>query len=395
MAQLQLNLYTPIRDPLTLLNEVRQSLAPFIRGEEPQPMGKSGEETVRLRLMDDTWLTVAAQYNPIFMVRELARMDAFFRKMKTDRPRARAFVLECIPKFQGLVRIRFETTEERARTNCLMGGVFEAAARLEALTAAADGSLYQPDGRLLLGADGSGQVAEEELPEPVEPVAGQPGERPEDAARRQKNRELLQRRGIETPEGPVLAPGTGRTLSRNGEEIAQRAAALFAVAVFAETIQSGAAPQAARKVVEQLDRTLGGNLMDWVTPGERAYLESQKPPMGDTIDFAWRYEACQVLLWVLGERELAFPDHCCNATGIGSILWKGGTDHLLTDKPHRTAQQLLEEADLTFRCQWACAQAKKQKKPMPGKLDRGVVYERTCAFRWLLGEEDWETICRK
>ncbi|WP_283125105.1 DUF4272 domain-containing protein [Angelakisella massiliensis] len=391
MAQIQLNLYTPVREPTALLKAVQEGLAPFITKTTPHQLEQSGQEMAELELMDGTALTVRMYYDPVFLIGYLAQMVDFFRRMETSHPRAKAFVLSCVPKFQGMVSIRFETTEEKARTNCLMRGIFMAAARLDALTAAADGSLYQPDGRLLLGASGDSQVGEEELEEFETSETAQPGENGQKSSPTSENRELLAARGIDTPRELTAFVGEHPSCRRTAEEIAHRASALFAAAVCAETIQNGAAPLVAKKVVERLNQTLGGGLMEWTNSRERAYLEDEKPPMGDTIDFAWKYEACQVLLWVLGHRELSFPDRGCNATGIGSVLWNcGGMEKLLTARPHRTEEEIWQQADLTFRCQWACRQAAAQRKGMPGKLNQGVVYERAWAFRWLLGDGDWE-----
>ncbi|MGG6547373.1 UNVERIFIED_CONTAM: DUF4272 domain-containing protein, partial [Prevotella sp. 15_C9] len=51
----------------------------------------------------------------------------------------------------------------------------------------------------------------------------------------------------------------------------------------------------------------------------------------------------------------------------------------------RKREEVLDEADLTFRYDWACVEARVHGEEAPVLLDAGVVMERHYAFNWLVG----------
>ena len=61
----------------------------------------------------------------------------------------------------------------------------------------------------------------------------------------------------------------------------------------------------------------------------------------------------------------------------------------------RDRQEILDEADLTLRYDWACVDARVKGEETPASLDGGVVMERHYAFNWLIGASDgaeWDEI---
>ena len=61
----------------------------------------------------------------------------------------------------------------------------------------------------------------------------------------------------------------------------------------------------------------------------------------------------------------------------------------------RKREEILDEADLTLRYDWACVDARVNGREAPASLEGGVVMERHYAFNWLIGGSDgaaWDEI---
>ncbi|WP_083821056.1 DUF4272 domain-containing protein [Acetonema longum] len=54
---------------------------------------------------------------------------------------------------------------------------------------------------------------------------------------------------------------------------------------------------------------------------------------------------------------------------------------------------MLDQADLIYRYDWACVDARIKKKPAPGGLNDEVVVERHRALNWLVCYMDQEWDC--
>lgn len=58
----------------------------------------------------------------------------------------------------------------------------------------------------------------------------------------------------------------------------------------------------------------------------------------------------------------------------------------------RTADEILEAADLAYCLHWALRQAELDCDPRPGRVDAYVVTERRLALDWILSEEEWHAL---
>jgi hypothetical protein len=51
----------------------------------------------------------------------------------------------------------------------------------------------------------------------------------------------------------------------------------------------------------------------------------------------------------------------------------------------------LDEADLIYRYDWACVEARLKQRPTPANLNASVVLERHAALNWLIQyDADWD-----
>ena len=181
---------------------------------------------------------------------------------------------------------------------------------------------------------------------------------------------------IETQEGSVR---------RHTEEVAIRAMALCVVAVKGEGLE--------QDIIEDITRSYG--LEPAFTPKELAFIKNHDPSGHDRVQFAWRYECYNVLLWATKYlAELERPDHICDVASIVSILHKSDRDRFIANAELRPQNELLDAADLIYRYHWAVRNANLSGKTMPAGLDGGVVMERHHALNWLIGygDQDWDDV---
>ena len=216
-----------------------------------------------------------------------------------------------------------------------------------------------------------------------------------DQARRERSFVRLKEAGVPYMEHLPCEVLDCEAMIRKPEEIARRAAALFAVALYSEVMLSeNPDREEALGFVTRVDE--GYHIMDEFTPLERTYLENPSPEQYDCIQFLWRYECCAVLLWALGIVELPYPSAICDVPYIARLFFdhkENGT--VLGLGEIRDRQEILDEADLTLRYDWACVDARVKGEETPVSLDGGVVMERHYAFNWLIGAGDgaeWDEI---
>lgn len=195
--------------------------------------------------------------------------------------------------------------------------------------------------------------------------------------RKKRSEQIL--RDLDIPINTGLPPIFGERL-RTPQSVADRAMVLYAVALHAE----GTEPL-------QVIAFLEGHGL-WpraVTPKEYAFLRDPHPTAQDMVQFAWRYESLWVLLWALGQFEtLSFPGQLCDVAQIpGIVLNLSGYLSL------RPTPEILDAADLIYRCHWATVE-NQLRCQASDRLDPGVVYERHYAFNWLLCHQNqaWDDV---
>ena len=139
------------------------------------------------------------------------------------------------------------------------------------------------------------------------------------------------------------------------------------------------------------------DLQEELTPKERVLFEGE-PTEQEAINLAWKYEAIWPLFWACGfVQQLTYPDTLCDVPLLIDILKRNNSfDEIINQVKLRTIDELLNEADLIFRYDWACVDARLKNQEAPGNLNSGVVYERHCGLNWLIGKntsnDDWDTV---
>lgn len=222
-------------------------------------------------------------------------------------------------------------------------------------------------------------IAAVTLPERAEPTMAYGDQ----LLRKQWAETVLQAEGVPiNPHLPMIESEAEITL-RTPREIADRLRAMSIIAA-----RGGGLPEAdARRFIEE--RSIEPHL----TPAERAFLDTPEPTLRDQAQFSWRHEAAWVLFWALGhvDGHLGAPRNTCDVDAMTDVVI-----NLLDLDSHgaRSANDILNEADLAYRYHWAVRQAGIDGKDPPADLDPGVVLERHYALNWLIryNDADWDDV---
>lgn len=133
---------------------------------------------------------------------------------------------------------------------------------------------------------------------------------------------------------------------------------------------------------------------DCLTPNEKAIFE-QTADFQDILNMTWKYEAYWPLLWALGMvKSLNYPSDICDCNfAIQAVSSCKTYEDFIKNTSLRDIEEILDEADLIFRYDWACVNAKLNGKQAPANLNSSVVLERHCALNWLVNadqQDDWD-----
>lgn len=186
-----------------------------------------------------------------------------------------------------------------------------------------------------------------------------------------------------TPDLPEIETVADITI-RSGPEIVRRAMCLATVANAAIKNDLSVARAYVRK------HALG----DALSPLEQAFLEGDAISEADAIGFGWRIEAAVPLMWAFGlYPTLWWPDDEVNVADVIDY-WIAFNHPDLTRIGHRSAGEILDEADLIYRVHAAVRQAKAEGKDPPSGLHARVVAERHHALNWLITYEndEWDDV---
>jgi hypothetical protein len=172
---------------------------------------------------------------------------------------------------------------------------------------------------------------------------------------------------------------------RTQDEIVSRALALCYIGLKSEGLE--------QQHLDKMDKDF--NISAKLTPNENAYVTARQPTEQQKVDANWRYESLHVMLWALGFIDsLSYPDQMCNVANDVKIIY-GLTEQQFRQKAKlRTKKEILDQADLILRLDWACVSARVKNESAPGNLDKSVVFERHHSLNWLINymNQDWDNV---
>jgi len=198
----------------------------------------------------------------------------------------------------------------------------------------------------------------------------------EAADRKARSIAVLEAEGVPYLDSLPMIETEAGSLRRSEEEVVRRTIALAIVAVKGETGDAVLADG----LVEQFGAE------GYFSPAEQAFIDDRAPSQFDRVQFSWRYEGVEVMLWALGiYDDLPRPDGIMDVPRMAETLRTLGDEGLRERARLRPQAELLDAADLIYRYRWAVRQADLDGAEAPAGLMPGVVWERHHALNWLIG----------
>ena len=207
----------------------------------------------------------------------------------------------------------------------------------------------------------------------------------EAAKRKARSEDVLRRSNVRINQHLPGIETVAEARNRSTAEVAYRAMALLVVAVKGEGLE--------QEIVDRLVRDYG--LKAHLTPNEAAFVANANPSQQERIQFSWRYEAAWVLLWALGYVDaLAPPTAICDVPRAVRLMKERTAKKFVAEAKMRPISQILDEADLIYRYNWAVVDARVNAAAQPPGVQPGVVQERHHALNWLIGymEQEWDDV---
>ncbi len=202
------------------------------------------------------------------------------------------------------------------------------------------------------------------------------GPSPEALERRERSNQRLAAESVSVPADLPVMPDSTVAKLKAKEQIVQRAVAVCLTSIKAERMDL--------EKVEDLVKYYKAK--KFFTPEETDFIESAASSNEEQNRYLWRYEGLAVLMWSLGYLDtLPRPDAAADVKQIVSPLSQRTLEQFTADAKVRTPAEILDEADLIYRYQWAINDARKRGKSAPAGLDRGIVQQRQDMLNWLVG----------
>ena len=179
-------------------------------------------------------------------------------------------------------------------------------------------------------------------------------------------------------------------IQRSAEHIAKRAiACLLMIQVACDLDQVQFDQETEDFIVDLLNKFA---VTDELTVKEKNIL-NRHASQQEIVNMIWKYEAYWVLLWALGiVEELKYPDEIADCDFAIQVV--SGCDSLqefMQQVKLRNIEEILDEADLIYRYDWACVDARLKQQHAPTNLNASIVLERHGALNWLIqADADWD-----
>ena len=205
--------------------------------------------------------------------------------------------------------------------------------------------------------------------------------------RRAKSEEYCISKGIPVYKNPnsLFVNAEAKVTIRTQDEVVDRALALCYIGLKSEGLE--------QKHLDQMDKDFG--IIAKLTPDEKGYATAMQPTDQQQTDANWRYESLHVLLWALGYIDnLDYPDQMCNVADDVKIIYELKEQNFRRKAKLRTKKEILDQADLILRINWACVSARVKNEPAPSGLNSSVVYERHYSLNWLINymNLEWDKV---
>jgi hypothetical protein len=179
-------------------------------------------------------------------------------------------------------------------------------------------------------------------------------------------------------------------IQRSAEYIAKRAIACLLMIQVACDLDRDQFDQETEDFIVDLINKF--EVADELTVKEKNIL-NRSAAQQDIVNMIWKYEAYWVLLWALGiVDELKYPDEIADCDFAIEVVSRcRSLQEFMQQVKLRNIEEILDEADLIYRYDWACVDARLKQQNAPANLNASIVLERHGALNWLIqAEADWD-----
>lgn len=328
--------------------------------------------------------------NPEYFANNIPGMMGFYNSIPFEDDNLKELVLTQISVLNTVIAIESEKEikDEQMQlfTNLLsvIGGI----------GFVPNGTLLDKEGEVIVYPDGQSGPSNFRPYACTQKVRGQEVTSEEGHQRKNKTIAYLKEKGIPYTDSLPQLPPIEACQFRTKKDIARRAAALLIVIQFACDVAQGENVEESRDFFISMLRKY--EVEDILTDNEIAFLYSQQPNAQEAINISWQYEAYWTLIWVLGfVDKLDFPDEVCDCEFAIQVISNCETfEQFYLQTTMRSQEEILDEADKTYRLHWACVDSRIQKRMTPADVNESIVMERRRGLFWLIGHhnEDWDTI---
>ena len=220
--------------------------------------------------------------------------------------------------------------------------------------------------------------------------------------RKERSEKFLNKRNIKiNPHLPVIEDETEAKIKSPEETVKRAVTALFATQIAMDCLNPESdVKESAAFFGEMLGRF---GLLDEPTSEEKMCCavvneNAPKPTAKFASNMAWRIEMVIPLLWACGiiSEDLSYPDKMSEyIEQARTIAACDNFDELMQKVNMRNPSKILDKADLLFRMDWACVDARLRGEIPSGNLNPDVVVEQHKGINWLIGAfdaENWDKV---
>lgn len=220
--------------------------------------------------------------------------------------------------------------------------------------------------------------------------------------RKERSEKFLNKKNIKiNPHLPVIEDENEAKIKSPEETVRRAVTALFATQIAMDFLNPESdVKESAAFFGEMLER-LG--LSDEPTPEEKMFFalvnaNAPQPTEKFASDMAWRIEMVIPLLWACGiiSEDMSYPDKMSEYIEQARVIAAcDNFDELMQKVNMRNPSKILDKADLLFRMDWACVDARLRGEIPSGNLNPDVVVEQHKGINWLIGAfdaENWDKV---
>lgn len=334
---------------------------------------------------------------------QLEGVQGFVYSIQTEHVDIKRNLFYHLRQCKGVVQILFRydsasTQETVEKEKEILGLILMVAEKLQGVLTFGDGTeFFNSKGQLILDQKGNTKL-DYYMPAEIQPDKDWGKDMPQETLDRKERSMawLKEKRIYVSPWLPFLCEIEANGPARTTREICGRAAALLAVSLYSECrLGEGMDYEQAKEFIAPvMERFM---VEEFLSPKEKEYLENPASAREEQIQYSWQYENLLVMEWALGlVNELPYPDNICDVGGTVRAMHPFDSleefEQGVSVRPYR---ELLDAADLIYRIDWACVDARVMGMKAPAELDAGVVMERHRSLFWLAGIDDrcaWDDV---